>query len=222
MLYHTVEGWSVGLDENRITVVTALSSAEREAALREAMTREEPDLRRGIEALVHRRGLATGRAAVVDVAGDVLQEAFTRALRRASIYDPARSAHAWLYKFALNVVLERLRALRMERKQTLHGVTGGDIPDDDGMTPSEAALGRLHDVESTDPHRVIELLDLVPAPAREVLRLRYVDNLRGPELAAALGVNEGAARVRVSRAKAQLAHAYEEAEGRPTHTGEGE
>lgn len=204
-------------DDNR-AVATRLSISERETALREAMDREEPNLRRGIEALVYKKGLATSRPNAVEIASEVLQEALMRALERAGTYDPSRPAHAWLYKFAFNVVRERLRANRNAYGRTLQNALTQPAEE---MTPSKVALEYLHDAESTDPYRIIELLDLVPQPAREVLRLRYVENLRGPNLAAALGTTEGAARVRVARAKAQLIDAYGESEGWQKDTEEG-
>ena len=210
-------------DDNRNAGVAATSAIERHASLREAITSEEPNLRRGVEALVWKRGLAAGRDAVVVVADDVLQETFARALRRADTFDPARSAHAWLFGIAINVVREQQRVLRAERDYTVQGVPGMDEMTDNLTTASEAALARLHDVESEKAYRVIELLDLVPPPEREVLRHRYVDNLRGPELAAALGgISEGAARVRVSRARAHLSRAYAESERGQSHDGEGQ
>jgi len=53
-----------------------------------------------------------------------------------------------------------------------------------------------------------ELLGLVSEPDRQVLRLAIVEGLSGRELAAQLGITEGAARVRLHRAKQQLRRTY--------------
>ena len=53
-----------------------------------------------------------------------------------------------------------------------------------------------------------ELLSLVKPSDQEVLRLAFVDGLRGKSLAAALGISEGAAWSRLSRAIARLRKAY--------------
>jgi DNA-directed RNA polymerase specialized sigma24 family protein len=59
-----------------------------------------------------------------------------------------------------------------------------------------------------------ELLSLVDDNDRRILTLAYVDQLNGIELAAALGVREGAAYVRVARAKEHLRKKYLVAIGR--------
>ncbi len=193
--------------------------SERQTALHDAIIRDEPNLRRSVEVLVLKQGLVSNRTDVAAIAGDVLQEAITRALRRADVYDPARSAHAWLLGFVTNVLREQKRALYTERTHTIQDMPV--IAETDDMTAFEVVLERLHDVDSTDAYRVIELLDLVSPADREVLRLRYVDTLSGPELAEALGgITEGAARIRLSRAKARIAQAYRQAESQAKRNGE--
>ena len=208
-----------GDGQGRGVRVLATPNAERHIALRAAIVREEPNLRRSVEALVFKRGLASNRADIAAIAGDVLQEAVERALRRADGYDPTRSAHAWLLGFVINVLREQQRATRVERNHTVQN-TAGAVEVSDRST-FEAVLERLHDENSTDAYGVIELLDLVPATDGDVLRKRYVDNLSGPELAEALGgITEGSARVRLSRAKTRLAQAYRQAEYQATRNGE--
>jgi RNA polymerase sigma factor (sigma-70 family) len=209
-------------DDDRSAKLATPSAAERLSALREVMAQEEPNLRRGVAVLVWQYGRTTQRDEVAAIADDVLQEAFSRALDRAETFDPSRSGHAWLFGFAINVVREQRRSMQTEQAHIIQRAPDADTSTPGTMTPSEAALQRLHDAESAREYRVIELLDLVPPPQREVLRQRYVHNLRGRELAAALGgISEGAARVRVSRAKKSLAEAYAEAEGWPMRNGEG-
>jgi RNA polymerase sigma factor (sigma-70 family) len=70
---------------------------------------------------------------------------------------------------------------------------------------SESAVSRL---------RVEEILSLVGEGPRRVLRLAFVEGLRGKALAARLGIKEGSANVALNRAKAQLRETYHEARGR--------
>lgn len=203
-----------GNEQGRSVRVLATPNTERHTALHAAIVREEPNLRRSVEVLVFKRGLASNRADIAAIADDVLQEAVERALRRADVYNPTRSAHAWLLGFVTNVLHEQQRATRAERNHTIQN-TAGDI------SAFEAVLERLHDANSTDAYKVIDLLDLVPPTDSDVLRKRYVDNLSGPELAEALGgITEGSARVRLSRAKARLAQAYRQAESQASRDGE--
>jgi DNA-directed RNA polymerase specialized sigma24 family protein len=53
-----------------------------------------------------------------------------------------------------------------------------------------------------------ELLSLVSESDQQVLRLAVIEGLSGRELAVELGITEGAARVRLHRAKQQLRRVY--------------
>ena len=176
--------------------------------LGQAIERELDDLRRGVEVLVWRTGLAQGRDTVAAVADDVLQDVVVRALGRASAFDPSRSAHAWLFGFAVNVVRERRRQ-RLSEEQRLVQLSDLD-PDGEHFT----SLGRNLCALSANgaEESFAELLGLAAPTDREVLRLTFAEQLRGPDLAAALGTSEGAARVRLSRALRRLATAYRAAE----------
>ena len=178
-------------------------SRDTAAVLREAIEREFMDLRRAVEVLVWRLSRDKSRDSVVSVAEEVLQETVARALSRAHAFDPNRSAHAWLFGIAINVLRERThRSLREEQ-----------LPAPDEPPSTVAGVRRVHELAtSVPPDTVIELLDLVAPPDQEILRLAYVEQLRGPALAGALGIKEGAARVRLSRAVVRLSKAYHRAQ----------
>jgi RNA polymerase sigma factor (sigma-70 family) len=182
------------------------SKTARAAALGGAIEREYAALRRGVELLAWKAGLARGRDAVVALAEEVLHEAIARALARAADFDPTRSAHAWLLGIAVNVLRERRRAAgRTPALVPLDAPAGGA---DDGHSLAE----RLYDPHAHDDLRVAELLELVGPRDALVLRLAFVDGLRGKSLGDALGIGEGAARVRQSRAVRRLAEAYRRVE----------
>jgi RNA polymerase sigma factor (sigma-70 family) len=182
------------------------SGTSRAAALAEAIEREYAALRRGVEVLTWKLGVAAGRDALTAMAEDVLHEALARALRRAADFDPNRSAHAWLLGFAVNVLRERRRSVARAPLPVSLDAPSGDNPD----TPSLAE--RLCDPAALVELRVAELLNVVAPGDALVLRLAFVDGLRGRALGEALGIGEGAARVRQSRAVRRLAEAYRRAE----------
>jgi RNA polymerase sigma-70 factor (ECF subfamily) len=177
--------------------------------LREAIERESADLRRTVELYVYRFTTVRAPDRLAELAAEILQDVVVRALANAQAFDPARRPLPWLLGIALNVVRERSREQRREAETRYQPDvrTGADSPAD----PLADVLSRLHDRESTSAYGVIELLDLVDARDREVLRLVYVEGLPGPALAERLGIKEGAARVRLSRALQRLARAYREA-----------
>ena len=124
-------------------------------------------------------------------AEDILHEAIAQAFAKLHAYDPARSAVNWLLGFALNIIRQRKRYQHREPVRT------------DVATPDQARLiTQLHGQAAQ------ELLDLVSEPEQQILRLGIVEGLSGRELATELGITEGAARVRLYRAKQQLQRAY--------------
>lgn len=173
------------------------------------------DLRRGIEVLIWRMGeqlrLPRKREDITALAEEVLQEAVARALDRAEHFDPSRSVHAWLLGIATNILREyRRHDMQEQRRHSYH--TLDSVADAaDGETYGES-LTRMYDMATLEWEHVQELLDLVSPSDQIVLTYRFVHNLRGDELAAALGIKPGAARVRLSRAIARLSSEYHRAE----------
>jgi RNA polymerase sigma factor (sigma-70 family) len=195
-----------GLDTRGPTgrsIVTAPTTDPR-FALRDAIERELPDLRRAVEVYVYKMGLGSNREMVGAVADEVLQEVVARAMARANAYDPSRSALAWLRGFAINVIMEDRRKLFARRKNESAPPHPSNDPSDDRLDPLE----QIYDLAAEQPYRLVELLDLVEPADRAVLTLWFEQKLDGVALAAALGVREGAARVRLSRALARLRDAY--------------
>jgi RNA polymerase sigma-70 factor (ECF subfamily) len=195
-------------------VAGSLRQDEAAAALRAAIEQEGPALRRGVELLILKMGLGSTRQEIANLADDITQETVLRALGKSATYDPARSAHAWLLGFAANVIREQMRRRQHERQRFVQPLAPTAANADEEV---EARLTEsLLDPRADGTYRLIELLDLVGPADRQVLTLAYVDRLSGPALADALGVKEGAARVRLSRALARLAAAYRRAEQPPS------
>ena len=102
------------------------------------------------------------------------------------------------------------RARGQERKNTIVATEHDSA--EDGRSYDAMPLERVHDLAGEQDHRVLELLDLVSPAERQILALRYVDRLKGRDLAASLGIGEGAARVRLGRALTSLRGEYRRAE----------
>ena len=196
-----------GSPDDRLAASPVLDAA---AILRHGIERESTDLRRGIELYIIRFTVVRAPDQVAELADEIFQEAVVRALAKAQAFDPAHRPLPWLLGFALNVVRERSR---QQRREVLTHYRPSARPTAEPDTdPLDEVLCRLHDREGTSAFAVIELLDLVDPRDREVLRLAYVEGMQGPALAERLGVKEGAARVRLSRALQRLATAYRQAD----------
>ena len=145
-----------------------------------------------------------------DVAQDVVQDAYVRALRAFSSYR-GENAKAWLLAIVRNVFLTSARARAsggtVSLEAYLHGDPGRDgaapqLWDPDQDTP-ETAL-----VRSDESGRVRDLIEALPEPFRETLVLRELEELSYREIAAATGSPIGTVMSRLARARQMLEQAW--------------
>ena len=110
-----------------------------------------------------------------ELAEDLTQVTFEKALRAWSRYDPSRAGErTWLLAIARNVLTDHLRAHRetaTEIPEHAHGSAPGAEQRYAGSGDLEAALGTLAERE------------------RELLALRFGADLTGPEIAALTGLS---------------------------------
>ncbi|HEX9050676.1 MAG TPA: RNA polymerase sigma factor [Anaeromyxobacter sp.] len=140
-----------------------------------------------------------------DEVEDAMQQAWIQAYLHLGEFQGNAAFSTWLVRIAANEALQRLR-----RRGPLAPVaTSGD--EEDAMSPAEDPEERAAAREA------IELLeravDALPPHHRLVFVLREVEGLSTAETAAALGIAEDAAKVRLHRAKAALRRALEETVG---------
>lgn len=189
--------------------------------LGEAIEQHWSDLLVGIRVYIKRFGLAEDRSSVEKLSQEILQDTVATALQRAGNYDPSRPAHPWLLGVAINHIRRWRRTRGYERR---HITPVADTPqirkltqqlDSEMLTEDEMIdwlyyhgqqLGTAGQITFND------LLSLVSDSDQEVLRLAFEGNLRGKSLAAELGISEGAAWARLSRAIKRLREAYAQSE----------
>lgn len=125
------------------------------------------------------------RLADSEVARELANECFLIAWRQ---FDPnAPFARTWLYTTARNLLANEYRRRRREfdARVWLVGPQTTDVPRDDRVD-------------------LISALRRMPEDQREVLALSYWEGLSAEEISKVLGISNGNARVRLSRARAQL------------------
>jgi RNA polymerase sigma-70 factor (ECF subfamily) len=129
------------------------------------------------------------------LAEDAAQEALLRAWRaRASCRTP-EAPGPWLAAIARNVAIAAVaRQRRQPASVALEGARLGE------------ADPKAQDAMAQALERVVfgDLLCLLTAPERRLLRLRYEDDLTHPEIARRLGLPEGTVKVRLHRLRARL------------------
>jgi RNA polymerase sigma-70 factor, ECF subfamily len=121
---------------------------------------------------------------------------FAEVWRRRLEYDPARSAlTTWLFTIA------RSRALDEQRRRHPWPVDPAALP--------EAVAPPAHDAE-IDRWLVADLLGSLPALERELLQLRFYDELSQAEITARTGLPLGTVKTRMVRALARLRERMDE------------
>ena len=131
------------------------------------------------------------------LAEDLAAEAFATAYRRRASYDPGRgSLRSWLFGIAANLVREHWRdeqqLLELDARLTPSGVRSWD--DDADARVVATALAP----------QIAGALAALNREQRDVLLLHAWADLSHEEIAAALGIANGTARSRLSRARAAL------------------
>jgi len=150
----------------------------------------------------------TRRTYDAQLAVDLVAETYARAFeqRRRFAADPGdRDAlAAWVFGIGRNVLHEALRRGRAERRALARlGVEPPALEAEEQIRIEElAALGELRSAVQG------ALAELGPEQ-REAVRLRVVDELGYPAIAARLGISEQTARARVSRGLRALAAAVD-------------
>lgn len=140
-----------------------------------------------------------------DEVEDAMQQAWIQAYLHLGEFQGNSAFSTWLVRIAANEALQRLR-----KRGPFAPVAISDEEEDtmsSGQDPEERAAAR----------EAIQLLeravDALPAHHRLVFMLREVEGLSTADTAAALGIAEDAAKVRLHRAKAALRHSLEETVG---------
>ena len=140
-----------------------------------------------------------------DVAQDLVQDAFLRALRSFGTFR-GEDARPWLLAIVRNRFLTWATSRRSERIVSLEG-GGSDaeapaLPDPDQEDP-EAALMRRDDITT-----LRDLIEALPSPFREVLVLREIEELSYQEIATVTGTPIGTVMSRLARARQVLQRSW--------------
>jgi RNA polymerase sigma-70 factor (ECF subfamily) len=132
-----------------------------------------------------------------EVAEDLCQETFLKALRGWEARDPAASASAWLYRIATNTAYDYLR-----RRRRIHFIRLNDF---------DQPLGSEYAIESQldEGEPVQRALAQLPPIYRLPLVLHSLEGRSTQEIANALGCSTSAVKTRLFRARARFRQLYQ-------------
>jgi RNA polymerase sigma-70 factor (ECF subfamily) len=125
---------------------------------------------------------------------DVVQEVFIKAMREPRIFDADFKIKAWLFRVTSNYCYNLVRDTRRR------GGILETLPQERSYTPRQ--IDRLRENEARD--EVLAVMDSLSVEHREILLLRYYDDLSYNEIAEVLDVKLGTVMSRLSRARVRL------------------
>jgi RNA polymerase sigma-70 factor, ECF subfamily len=141
-----------------------------------------------------------------DDARDCVQETFVLVFRKVGEFEGRSSLRSWLHRIAVNCALMKIRSARRILEDSIEDL----LPhyDDEGhrVEPeSEFAASVETTLENAQIGDLVRrAIDRLPDGYRTVLLLRDIEDYTTQETAAALGIEEGAVKTRLHRARAAL------------------
>jgi RNA polymerase sigma-70 factor (ECF subfamily) len=137
-------------------------------------------------------------------AEDLFQATWLRVLENIRKCDPKRRFDAWLFAVARNVAIDYLRR---RNPASLEAPMDDDLPATERLAAS--VPGALDQVLSAERNELVQrALDLQPTIYREILSLRFEEEMKLEEIAEILGIPLGSAKSRLSRALERLRAAF--------------
>lgn len=142
-----------------------------------------------------------------DVAEDLTQETFLRALRGLGALRDRAAMVSWLYRLATNVFLDRVRAEARRLAYTGgHGGAGAGLIEE---IPDLAARVDRRAEQAEMSQCVRGFVDELPDDYRAVILLHDAHGLSSREIAEILGMSVATAKIRIHRGRARLRTALE-------------
>lgn len=140
----------------------------------------------------------------IELAREMAQETFLRIYTARSRFEVTRKFKPWMLCIARNLCLNELKRRKMVQMEALEDYASsareesGEILRDPDDSPYELLL-------TQERHRyLLEVLDGLPAEAREIVVLRYFQKLSAREIAEIVDSTEGAVRTRLHRILKQM------------------
>ncbi len=181
----------------------ALSGSER--ASRELVRRYERSVFNLIVRMVRDSGLAE----------DLAQETFVKVFTRLATYDPRYKFASWILKIAHNTTIDYLRQAGPPMSSLGSGDDPGEAPSPDSGAPSPLVLVERKELAGA----LGAAIDQLRPEYRQVVVLKYQEDLSYEEIAEVLGLPLGTVKSYLHRARAELADRMTAAGWGPVATG---
>jgi RNA polymerase sigma factor (sigma-70 family) len=137
----------------------------------------------------------------VESNSDLVQSVCREVLREAErfCYQGENAFRAWLFRTALNKILERTRSLTQQRRDVRREVQPGSDIDYGGLAACDPTASQFAAANEMS-QRMEHAFDTLPEQYREVIALSRIVGLSHAEIAEHTGRSQGAVRTLLSRA----------------------
>lgn len=174
---------------------------------------DQPDALESFAAFVqmHRSWmLAVARRYIRDraLAEDCVQDAFLSAYRNLHRFEGRSSMRSWLHRIVVNAALMTIRSRRRHDDRDVEDLLSPHEGQGCCATPVWAPTSPLNSAQIIEKQQLAALvrakISELPDTHRTILRLRDIEELTNAETAERLQISQGAAKVRLHRARAAL------------------
>jgi len=136
-------------------------------------------------------------------AEDLFQQTWLRVAEKISSFDPRRNFDSWLFTVARNLALDHLRRIRPHSlDEPFASDSGSETPADRLLSREMLPLDRI--LESERSGRLAAALLELPVVYREVVSLRFEEEMKLEEIAQVLGAPLSTVKSRLRRSLEQL------------------
>src|ERR1700731_3010786 len=140
-------------------------------------------------------------------AEDLFQQTWVRVAEKIRQYDSKRNFEAWLFTVARNIAIDHLRRRRPESLDEPNAGMPGESPATRLPSGERPVLDGILDRERTG--RLTQALELLPVTQREVLTLRFEEEMKLEEIADVIDIPLSTVKTRLRRALDRLRKALE-------------
>ena len=133
-------------------------------------------------------------------AEDLFQQTWMRVIERIRHYDPRRSFEGWLFAVAHNLAIDHLR--RRQPESLDEPLPSGETQSDLARSNNPGSLELLLSKERAS--RVLDAVSELPPAFREVITLRFEEEMKLDEIATVLNLPMGTVKTRLHRAMKAL------------------
>jgi len=134
------------------------------------------------------------------IAEDLFQQTWLRVMERIRFYDPRRSFEGWLFAVAHNLAIDHLR--RRQPESLDEPLPSGETHADLARSGDPGALDLLLSKERSGC--VLDAISELPVAFREVITLRFEEEMKLDEIADVLDLPMGTVKTRLHRAMKAL------------------